>query len=292
MDSEKIRDLIRNNAGYFSVFLVSMIYIATAFVDIDHNEKTVGQIIADGVVTFFLGILINRIFDMQGMMNGDRDVRVLNTVKLHGETVTRIAPFLDRLEDWCEEQNRQARVTVRKKFLMRQGIRYDDFFDEDGFPKPYVFVECKDKRAKKMERRRWMIYQRAVYMKLTPLNAGMLISDGGRQDDPYYFGRTKAEYEKTTFKKDVVSKVVFAMVCGYYGVTLAQDFSYARLIWTALQVGIFLIMGVVKMYQSYIFVTDEYRGRIVKKVDTLQRFEIFINKEDVEHGNKGTNGAA
>ena len=43
-------------------------------------------------------------------------------------------------------------------------------------------------------------------------------------------------------------------------------------------------MGVVKMYQSFIFVTDEYRGRIVKKIDTLQLFEIYIQKEETQNG--------
>lgn len=30
------------------------------------------------------------------------------------------------------------------------------------------------------------------------------------------------------------------------------------------------------MYQSYMFVTDEYKGRIWKKIDNLQKFDNYI----------------
>ena len=35
-------------------------------------------------------------------------------------------------------------------------------------------------------------------------------------------------------------------------------------------------MGVIKMYQAYNFVVDEFRGRIVKKIDNLQKFDNYI----------------
>jgi len=52
-----------------------------------------------------------------------------------------------------------------------------------------------------------------------------------------------------------------------------------------LQVGLFLVMGVIKMYQAYTFITDEFRGRIIKKIDNLQKFENYINslpKEELQ----------
>ena len=39
---------------------------------------------------------------------------------------------------------------------------------------------------------------------------------------------------------------------------------------------LFLVMGVIKMYQAYNFVVDEFRGRIVKKIDNLQKFDNYI----------------
>ena len=113
-------------------------------------------------------------------------------------------------------------------------------------------------------------------MKLTPLSAGELTSEGGKQQDPFYFGRTKAQYEAQHSLGDLISKFGTAIIFGYYGVSLIENFDYARLIWTTLQVALFLVMGVIKMYQAYNFVVDEFRGRIVKKIDNLQKFDNYI----------------
>ena len=46
----------------------------------------------------------------------------------------------------------------------------------------------------------------------------------------------------------------------------------------------FLVMGAIKMQQSTLFVTDEYRGRIIKKIDVLQLFEISMKQEEKTDG--------
>lgn len=76
---------------------------------------------------------------------------------------------------------------------------------------------------------------------------------------------------------DIISKIGISVIIGYYGVKLIEEFNYATLIWNTLQVGLFLIMGVIKMYQAYSFITDEFRGRIIKKIDNLQKFDNYIS---------------
>lgn len=58
---EKVRDFFRQNLGYFIVGFVSLVYILTAFLTIDETGKTTRQIIADGAISFLLGLFINRI---------------------------------------------------------------------------------------------------------------------------------------------------------------------------------------------------------------------------------------
>ena len=282
--NEKIRDFFRQNIGYFIVGFISIIYILTAFITIGTTGKTITQIIADGAVVFFLGFTINRIFDLQGMLNGDREERVVNTVMLHGETVTKIAPYIDKLDSWCEIKNKEALKVQRTKLLASEGMKYGDYFTEDGAGIIYQINKdrLKDKYLRKIELRRMRCYHKALKIKLTPLSAGALTSEGGKVQDPYYLGRTKEQYETKASVKGIVSKLLTACLFGYYGVQIVRNFSYASLIWTALQVGVFLIMGVIKMYQSYIFVTDEYRGRIIKKIDNLQKFENYIHSLPIQ----------
>lgn len=280
---EKARDFLKKNIGYMVVGLVSAIYIATSVITMGKTGKTFGEIMADGAVVLFLGVFANRIFDLQGMMNGDREERVQETIRLHGEAVVRVSPYLDRLDKWCEEKNEEALKMQRTKILASEGMRYDDYFDEKGGAKLFVVNKdrLKDKFLRGDEIKRLRCFRKALRLKLTPLTASGLTSEGGKKQDPYYLGRTKSQYERGATISDVITKVIIACLFGYYGAELVQDFSYADLIWKALQIGIFFITGVIKMYQSYMFVVDEYRGRIVKKIDNLQMFENYINSEKI-----------
>ena len=275
---EKVRDFFRQNIGYFIVGFACVIYILTAFFRIDKTGKTVSQIIADGALCFFLGVFINRIFDLQGMMSGSREESVMNTIAEHSKIVLKISPHIEELDKWCEAENAKNYKTQRTKILARAGLKYETCFDEDGVAIPFTVdkEKLKDKALRLAEYRKLRGYHKAVNLKLTALSGGELTSEGGRQQDPFYFGRTKAQYETQRSLKDIFAKFGTAIIFGVYGAELIKDFNYASLIWTTLQVALFLVMGVIKMYQSYMFVTDEYKGRIWKKIDNLQKFDNYI----------------
>ena len=285
--NEKIRDFFKQNIGYFIVALVSIVYIATAFITVDETGKTIGEIIADTAVVFFLGLFINRVFDLQGMMNGDRDERVQMAIVTHGETVVKISPYIDRLDEWCKLKNEENLKVQRTRVLASEGMRYEDYFNEDGSAKDIIPDEekLKNKTLRKTEKARIRCFKKALHLKLTPITAGALTSEGGKKQDPYNFGRTKGQYETQTSVRDIITKICIAGIFGYYGVRLIQDFNYATLIWNGLQVVIFLIMGCIKMYNSFMFVTGEYRTRIVNKTNNLEMFHNYIQslpKEEVK----------
>lgn len=284
--SDKLKELLRNYMGYLAVAFVSLSYIATSFVIFEGNAKDPAQIVADGVVAFVLGILMNRIFEVQGIANGERDERVAEAVRRHGQSVEGVGAFLDVLEEWCEMKNTDATCRARRKYLSMHAMRYEDYFDADGAPKPFVrhTVHTRGERWRELVRA-WH-FRHAVRLKLTRLSAGGLMSDAEDSGDPYYMGRSKPEYLAASTKRDLLTKLLTAVTFGYYSVELIRDFDPAYLIWTVFQVGVFLAMGVIKMQQSTLYITDEYRTRMIKKADVLQQFEIYLRREKGENGKR------
>lgn len=281
MTFNKFKKQITQNLGYILVGVVSLLFMATAFLDIGRTGKTIGQIITDGAVFFFLGCLINRMLDIQGLTEGERDERVIKTLELHGQTVERVSPLLEELDAWCEEKNKAALKSQRAKILACECLRYNDCFDDEGIAKPYKFDEenMNNKLLHSADSRRYRCYQKAVRLKLTPLTSSDLTSEGGKGDDPYDLGRTKAQYETQMRIWDISMRLGTAIVFGYYAVDLLENFSYATIIWRALQIGMLLLMGFIRRQTSYNFMTDEYRSRIVKKIDNLQKFENDMRKK-------------
>ena len=279
--NDKVKDFIKNNAGYFIVAFVCIIYVLTSYLTIDRSGKSIARIIGDGAVALFLGMFINTMLGLQGMMLGDRDDRVRGAAEEHEKVVLRISPYIDKLDEWCNSENAKNYKTQRTKILARAGLKYSDCFDDDGVAASWIPDKEKLKGPlKKSERKKIKAYRDAVTLKLTALSAGDLTSEGGKDSDPYYFGRTKAQYETQSGIKELISKIGTALIFGYYGVRLVDKFSYANLIWTGLQVATFLITGIIKLYKDYNYVIGEYRGRIVKKTDNLQKFENYVKSQE------------
>lgn len=298
----KIKEYILRNMGMLGIVFISIAYTATAMITISRNEKTPAQIIVDGVTFLILGVLVTRLLSLQGIMNGERDERVNKTVTLHGQVVKQSEPYIDRLDAWCEVMNAQALKMQRTHILLRNGMKYEDYFDEEGIAREYVprpFVEPpipeppatltgkerdawrarereKVERAREIhdrqETERMRFYTAALRVKLTPLSACALTGEMVRREDPFYFGRTKKEYERTSGRQDLILRVLATIVFGFYSVELIENFNTADLVWKFLQVAFAVSMGLVQMYQSHIYVTEEYRGAIIQKIDHLQMF--------------------
>lgn len=297
---DKVKDFFRSSIGYVAIFLLCALYLCVSFVSISKTGKTVGEIVADTALAFVFGICLNSVFELQGILDGDRDPRMIATSRLHAETIDRISPHIEELSDWCDAKNSTAMKMQRVRILASCGLKYDDCFTEDGVALPYVPANYRTsenliwwRRFKEefrifmAERSRYRCYEQAIKLSITPLTASVLTSEGGRPNDPFYLGRTKLEYERTQTVKTVITRVLTATIFGYYGASLIENFKWSSLVWVVLQIGIFAACGVISYYSAMMFVTDEYRGRIIKKIDNLQAFENFIKskggKENVEH---------
>jgi hypothetical protein len=278
--NNKFKDFARQALSYVVIGLVCLVYLCTAFLTIEKTGKSVYRILADGAIVFLLGFFIDQLFSIQGLMTGETDQRFINTANLHAETVVKISPNIDKLDEWCREKNAENLREQRTRILAAEGLKYSDYFNEDGSAKEFAVDKGKlsSRVCRRFELRRIKCYEKALRLRLSTISAGELTSEGNKSDDPYYLGRTKGDYSRQMNLSEVVSKIGTALIFGYYGVELITDFSYANLIWTALQVVTFLLMGVARKYHASMFITGEFRGRLVKKINFLEMFDNHMKK--------------
>lgn len=268
---DKTKDFLRLNLFFFVVALACAVYIVRGFVEIVETGKTVGEIIADGFVSALFGFLISKLLSMQGLVKGAQAPEVADTNLLHSKTVMKITPKIYLLDKWCEEKNKEALKTAQSKILATGRISYDDF--ARGLYRTITAEGEKFMSEEELSRDRRKVVKKARRVKLTPLTASNLTSDGEKTIDPYDFGMDKKEYARARDGRQIISKIMCGALFGFYGVQLIADFNVANLIWTSIQVVLFLVMGVISYLQSYSFVTDEYRHRIVRKIDNLIKFD-------------------
>lgn len=280
--NDKLKAFFNESLGYIAVALVSLIYILAGLFVPGLKGKSIYTIIAEGVTGFILGISVNYNLKLQGILKGKNSKEMQATRQSHGEAVNRVAPYIDGLDTWCEEQNATKLRQKRAQILTDAGMRYEEYFDANGLLRP-VETESLSKERKRALRR-------ALRAKITPLSTASLTCDGERSDDPFDFGETPEQYQRRTNLTDALSKVLTAAVFGYFGMDIVEGFDVAMLAWRALYVALMLALGVAKLVGAYLFVIDTYRGNIVKKINHLQSYENCAEqyarrkREEKEHG--------
>lgn len=277
---ERAKEFFRQSFCYIVIALSCVVYVVRGLITMTETGKTVLDALIDGGLALLFGIFLNMIFGLQGILKGKRNQKFISTTTYHGKLVDKVAKKMHKLDGWCEKKNAEALKVGRIRILSRSGLSYKDCFDENGVAKtcPVDFdlissKERKDRYKKKQELLKLKAYNRACNLKLTQLSSNTLTSEGGRDYDPYYMGRTLVEYQRNSALTDLVSKLVVSIISAVYSVELVTNFNWGLLIWTGIQVVLFLLMGVIKMQQNYLFIVDDYRGRIVKKIDKLTMFD-------------------
>lgn len=305
--SEKSKEILSNVVGYIVIFLTCALYVLTAILVLNPTGKTIGQIVADGLMAFGVGVSMDYMFRLQGVINGKKDSLVNNTMILYGKTVEKINPFINRLSNWCSIKNKNTLKEERTKILSRAGLRIDDYFEEDGVAKPFLLEpkfedyvkdeNCPNKkvektRIKNIKRRNKDIkkdfkykkkcYWLAVKLRLTELRQADLTSEGSKKSDPNNLGQTVNEYLTMDSAKSVVVKIFLSLAIGLYGIALIDDFSFIELLWRAFQVCLFTTFGIIKMMKTKMFIVNDYRGRIIRKIDYLEEFYVDVKGEQNE----------
>lgn len=298
----KVKEIFFNCLGYIVVAVTCGLYVFTTLFVLTPTNKDIWQIIGEGILAFCLGISTHYLLGVQGVINAMKDEAVVNTMSLYSQTVVKISGKINKLGDWCHDKNVKTYERQRRKILARAGLRYEDCFDSNGIAKSITIISnekpiivneeaLKDKSKRKNEQFRinqlkkenrrhrkeynlkCRCYQEAVSLKLSELYSSNLTSEGGKKDDPNYLGATIGEYLTKSSSKALIARALLAVVFGIYGVALIADFTWASLIWTGFQICVFLCLGIINMQMSYLFITGDYRGRIIKKIDNLEEFD-------------------
>ena len=269
------KKFIFKNIGFFMIFFISVLYIIRGLFRISETGASVAEIIGNGLLAMAVGFAINVIFRQNGILYGEETAEVIYANNLHAKTVDLITPKIHLLDEFCNKENTRVVKELRTKILSSEGLKYSNYFDNDGIAKGFEIKETKNKHDAKKQKRQYHAYQKALKLKITLLTPSSLTTDGAKQDDPFDFGMTKADYQKKKSSLDIVTRVLFGVLFGYFTLKRIENFSYEDLIWNALQIAIFLMFGVIQMIQSYMFIKNDDRARILKKVDLLQKFRIY-----------------
>ena len=296
--SKQIKSFVNNWFGYVAVLISTIVWLFWGWFDLYDKHRTIWVIIASSGLIMMFGWLINKFFRLQALIDMSKEPEINNSEDAHDVMIAKVEPFYEYADTWTELENKNALRIARTYILASAGLSYSKFYDDNGdfmgdmlYPDTKVQDKVKRKRAIEITN----AINRTRRLKITPLTITDLTNSESVNLDPHKFGRDKATFQRMENAKDVISKALFAVVFGYFGVKMFDDPSLATLMETAIQVVMFYLFGAITYYTTTGYMTGEYMKTIIKKTRYLNKFYNWVTsnlatlKEVKQDGRNGEN---
>ena len=167
--NEKIKEILLNSFGYIVVFITCILYILTTVFVLNPTGKELGQIIGEGILSFCMGVAINYLLNIQGILNGMNSKPVLATMTSYSKAVVNISDNINKLGDWCHQKNLITYKRQRIKILAKAGLKYEDYFYEDGTAKSFDLIHEEKPIIKNKEKLKYKNYRKAEKLRIKNL---------------------------------------------------------------------------------------------------------------------------
>lgn len=278
MHINKIKQQLLEGAYIYVALILSLIYIFYGIVKMEETGKSILQILADGMMSMIAGYSIGRLLSLQGYKSGGKDESLIAVRKQHRDKVESINKHLDKLEEYVKMVNEKRTKEARIVILSEEALCYEDF--EKGLYKDYMLKSSKDKYSASQKK----ALKKAYHYRSQYLSSKILIRSGesNNLDSKKAIGETLEEHQKRENTKQFMSKILFAIVFGYFTIKMVEDLNWFNLIWTALQVVSFLAFGLMKFYSSKIYMQTTLVDRYQAQIDELVSFESWLEKQPKE----------
>lgn len=283
LDLNKIRKIAMDGMYVLIVIAISIVYIFWGLLEVNESGKTIEQIIIDGFLTFIVGYSIGMLLSAQGYKNGWNNEQLIEAQKKHREKVQSINDRLDNLEAYLEERHEKKIKALRIQILSEEALSYKDFSEGK-----YAQYQTDKEFIKTHSKSQLRAIYKAYHCKPKKLKGTDLIKGGmsSSKNDDDELGDTVKEHQAKTQASALGYRIITAIVFGYYGIEMARNFNWITLIWTSIQVVIFLGSGFMRYDSAYSYMKENIKDRYYAQIDILTSFEAWEKKKEENQSGK------
>lgn len=207
-----------------------------------------------------MGLLMSIIFGDYAIVKARKNQVFMNRKREYGNSIEKIDPYLQYCDDYCQEKNEIRLTREKTKYLRRYGIRYDDFVNDR-----LDYSRLNENQQKAL--------QKVDQIKIFQLDMEYLLSDCDEVKLNKGRKTTISSYKAKTYGKNIITKVLTAIVFGFFTVDKLKDPNISSIIWYAIQICIWIAMAMITYVTNYMYMTEEYcQNVIILKTNYLHEF--------------------
>ena len=261
---KKTTQFIQKNMFFIGIVIIGVGYIITGISSIVTTKQSIDEIVATGGITTILGWLISTMFGQQAIIDGYEDEDLISAFNELSKTAEELEPNVNKLDIFCEKDNKNEMIRKRKRILGRVGISYKDFLAGN-----YSFYTNKKRKKRAIKKARKIGYGY--------LTSDWLLADIDEQDEKDC--KKPMSISKYTWSKNIkgfISKAITGTISAYYILEPFVKMNWNTIAWRLFFFALWLIFGYVRYVVDFNFITKIYRKTITKKRKCLLKFKASL----------------
>lgn len=266
---------LKDSIPKIAIFVISIVYITQGIFQFVKKDSSLLEILGNITIATILGLTLSDLFRKMGLKDGKKDTLYVESLKAYGKVKADATPYFDRLSSWCDYKNVQELEEAKKDIIQRAGLNW----------KAYKFGYYKEHNDKLTNDQIDTIHK-ADKCKIAKLYSQELLSDFSKSRlDKNKFGQDVGSYAAKDFTSETLGKILTGVVFGLYGLApiVLNESAISGMLWNMFQIGMWLVFGIIKYFNAFSFIVDEYRqSHIISKTEYLNEFIITMqNNPDV-----------
>jgi len=245
------------------VVLVALAYIFYQMITLTPTNLNPLILIAQAIMGIICGVVIKQALGENGFAKGYTSKHWNEEEQKYNDACNTAVPYMDYAENFYMYEEISKRKNYRRQHLQEARLKYSMWFDKDG-----NYIGTKE-MEKKLEARQRRVLYKCIRVKIYPLNLFSQYTISTDQDtkrEP----TDKLQRAKNTSKNTITATLI--AIIGVYFIPQITGWNWASFISATMQVAMWVLFGIIQLYQNYNFVVQDLVAVLRKKKETIQRF--------------------
>lgn len=258
---------IRTIAMDLVVVLVALAYVFYQMIKLEITDLNPLVLLAQATIGIICGVVIKQALGENGFSKGYNSEYYNNEEKKYNDACNSAVEYIDKVDNFYEYEKIEKKKNYRRQHLQEAGLKYSMWFDNDG---NYIGDAIKDlKKSKKYTRKQIKVLVRCINVKIYPLNLFgqfTISTEKDTEKEP-----TDKKQRAKNLRNNTVAATVIAVI-GVYFIPLISGWNLAAFISATMQVALWVIFGILQLYQNYNFVVVDLVSVMRKKKEGIAKF--------------------
>lgn len=261
---ENKKGLIKSALTNLLIIATSVAYLFFGMLKFDKTDKSLKDTLITSIIGVVCAILIKRAMGENGLDLGYRSDKYREEEEKYNLVCRDATPHLDKIDNYYASEEIRKLKEYRRINLNAVRLRYCDWFNEDG-----EYIENKEKYKKLKRKQKWVIFK-CLHAKIKRLSLFSEYEDG-------VSSYTKSEVTAIRYRgqrtfRNILTALAPIFVIGYFTITF-KTWDWGKFIGCVIQVLMWVLTGLLEMYNAYQYVTDTKVSYLRKKKEEIIKFQ-------------------